>query len=575
MGHVYAEISHPRQQGGRGRGAAGGDLHGVVQPALGQPGVAEHGQDGRRGAEVGDALGSQRLPDPVRVDLAQADVPGGGRGDAPGEAPAAAVEHRQGPQVDAVRGQLVVEGHGQGLQVCAAMVVHHALGASGRPAGVVHAEQAVLVAHWYGERLGIRQQGLVLVGVPAGLDQPNHSGRAGNRRPCGVGAAGMVRLVEAGGYADEYESLLADAEPLAIPVSDEYGLLSVNYTSGTTGRPKGVMYHHRGAYLQALAMAFHNQLTANSVYLWTLPMFHCSGWCFTWGVTAAAARHVCLRKVDPDRIWQALRTEGVTHFSAAPTVLTMLGNSRLAGGGLDHTVEVTTGGAPPSPALLARMADLGVHMTHLYGLTETYGPVVISEWHREWDALEAAAQAQLKARQGVANVVGSPVRVLDQDAADVPADGVSLGEIALRGNNVMLGYYRDPDATAEATADGYFRTGDLGVVHPDGYVELTDRSKDVIISGGENIASIEVERAVETHPAVLEAAVVGRPDEKWGEVPVAYVTLHAGADADDAEIIAHVRSKIAHFKAPKQVIFGELPKTSTGKIQKHELRARR
>ena len=398
---------------------------------------------------------------------------------------------------------------------------------------------------------------------------------ADTARAAVAGAAGMVRLVEAGAYADEYESLLADAEPLAIPVSDEYGLLSVNYTSGTTGRPKGVMYHHRGAYLQALAMAFHNQLTADSVYLWTLPMFHCSGWCFTWGVTAAAARHVCLRKVDPDRIWQALRTEGVTHFSAAPTVLTMLGNSRLAEGGLDHTVEVTTGGAPPSPALLARMADLGVHMTHLYGLTETYGPVVISEWHREWDALEAAAQAQLKARQGVANVVGSPVRVLDQDAADVPADGVSLGEIVLRGNNVMLGYYRDPDATAEATADGYFRTGDLGVVHPDGYVELTDRSKDVIISGGENIASIEVERAVETHPAVLEAAVVGRPDEKWGEVPVAYVTLHAGADADDAEIIAHVRSKIAHFKAPKQVIFGELPKTSTGKIQKHELRARR
>src|SRR5450759_4733223 len=341
---------------------------------------------------------------------------------------------------------------------------------------------------------------------------------ADTARAAVAGAAGMVRLVEAGGYADEYESLLADAEPLAIPVSDEYGLLSVNYTSGTTGRPKGVMYHHRGAYLQALAMAFHNQLTADSVYLWTLPMFHCSGWCFTWGVTAAAARHVCLRKVDPDRIWQALRTEGVTHFSAAPTVLTMLGNSRLAGGGLDHTVEVTTGGAPPSPALLARMADLGVHMTHLYGLTETYGPVVISEWHREWDALEAAAQAQLKARQGVANVVGSPVRVLDQDAADVPADGVSLGEIALRGNNVMLGYYRDPDATAEATADGYFRTGDLGVVHPDGYVELTDRSKDVIISGG---------------------------------------------------------AKIAHFKAPKQVIFGELPKTSTGKIQKHELRTRR
>lgn len=403
------------------------------------------------------------------------------------------------------------------------------------------------------------------------------SALAATARAAAAEAEGEVRVIEAGGPADAYEELLAAAEPTAVPVRDEYGLLSVNYTSGTTGRPKGVMYHHRGAYLQALAMAFHNQLTADSVYLWTLPMFHCSGWCFTWGVTAAAGRHVCLRRVEPDRIWRALRDEGVTHFSAAPTILTMLGNSPLAQDGLDRTVEVTTGGAPPSPALLARMADLGVHMTHLYGLTETYGPAAISEWHREWDGLDPAEQAVRKARQGVCNVIGEAVRVLDGANADVPADGSSMGEIALRGNNVMLGYYRDPEATAAATADGYFRTGDLGVLHPDGYVELKDRSKDVIISGGENIASVEVERALESHPGVLEAAVIGIPDQKWGEVPIAYVTLRAGTaptEATAAYIVAHVRGQIAHYKAPKRILFTDLPKTSTGKIQKHELRGR-
>ena len=363
-------------------------------------------------------------------------------------------------------------------------------------------------------------------------------------------------------------------------MTDERGLLSINYTSGTTGQPKGVMYHHRGAYLQSLAMAFHNTLTPQSVYLWTLPMFHCSGWCFTWGVTAAAGRHLCLRKIDPPLIWRLLRTEGVTHFAAAPAVLSMLVNDPGAEEGpLEQRVKLMTGGAPPSPALLGRLAELNIDVTHLYGLTETYGPAMICEWHEAWDACSADEPAALKARQGVPNVIGEPARVLVEAGAtagwtDVPADGAALGEIALRGNNVMLGYYRDAEATDEVDADGWFRTGDIGVMHPDGYLELTDRQKDVIISGGENIASVEVERALETHPGVVEAAVVAMPDEKWGEVPVAFVTLRQGAEPSQEDLVAHVRSQLAGFKAPRRVIVSDLPKTSTGKLQKGELRQR-
>ncbi len=382
-----------------------------------------------------------------------------------------------------------------------------------------------------------------------------------------------ARLVVAGDEQDEYGALLGAAEPQPEDLADERDLLAINYTSGTTGSPKGVMYHHRGAFLQALAMAFHTRLTSDSRYLWTLPMFHCDGWCFPWAVTAAGGTHVCLRAVDPAEIWRLLRGEGVTHYSAAPTVLTMIANAPEADGDpLDHQVDVTTGGAPPSPTLLSRMAELRMRVTHLYGLTETFGPVAVNEWHSEWDALTGEEKAVLRARQGVGNVVAQPLRVIDLAGDDVPADGTTIGEIAARGNDVMLGYYRDEKATAAVDAGGWFRTGDLAVMHPDGYVEIRDRSKDIIISGGENIASVEVERAIDSHPDVVESAVVGRPDERWGEVPVAYVVLREGATADAAAIIAHVRERLASFKAPKDVVFGDLPKTSTGKIQKHVLR---
>jgi fatty-acyl-CoA synthase len=383
-----------------------------------------------------------------------------------------------------------------------------------------------------------------------------------------AGLAEPPRRIRAG---EEYEQLLADATPTAVYPADERALLSINYTSGTTGRPKGVMYHHRGAYLQALAMVGHTGLSPSAVHLWTLPMFHCNGWCFPWAVTAAAATHVCLPKVDPAEVWRLLRAEGVTHLEGAPTVLSMLAYAPDAAP-LERTVRVATGGAPPSPAILRRMGELGFDVTHLYGLTETFGPAMLCDWRPEWDELDGEAKARLKARQGVGNMIACTARVIADDGADVPADGVTIGQIALRGNNVMLGYFKDPDATRAAAPDGWFRTGDLGVVHADGYVELRDRSKDVIISGGENIASVEVEQAIMDHPAVLEAAVIAVPDERWGEVPAAYVTLQEGATAGAAEIIEFVRARLARFKAPKSVVFGELPKTSTGKIQKYVLR---
>ncbi|MCD2186113.1 acyl--CoA ligase family protein [Actinomycetospora soli] len=370
---------------------------------------------------------------------------------------------------------------------------------------------------------------------------------------------------------DEYEERLGRAAPSVVPVADERGLLAINYTSGTTGLPKGVMYHHRGAYLQALAMAFHLRLDPGSRYLWTLPMFHCDGWCFPWGVTAAGGTHVCLRAIDPDEIWRLLRDEGVTHFCAAPTVLTMIAGGETAAP-LEQRVTVATGGAPPSPTLLARMTGLGMDITHLYGLTETYGPAVVNDWHPEWNDLDDDERARLQARQGVGNVVAARLRVIAESGADVPADGETLGELVVRGNDVMLGYYRDVAATAAVDAAGWFRTGDLGVVHPDGYVEIRDRSKDVIISGGENIASVEVERVLDSHPAVIESAVVGVPDEQWGEIPVAYVTAREEVDPD--ELVEHVRTHLARYKAPKRIVFGELPKTSTGKIQKNVLRER-
>jgi fatty-acyl-CoA synthase len=386
-------------------------------------------------------------------------------------------------------------------------------------------------------------------------------------------AGTAIALVTGGPGATDYEQLVRDARPERIPVEDECGLLALNYTSGTTGDPKGVMYHHRGAYLQSLSQVIHTRLDASSVFLWTLPMFHCNGWCFTWAVTAAGATHHCLRKVEAATIWRLIRDEGITHFNAAPTVLSMVAwdeaaEARPSSGPL----RVGTGGAPPSPALLERMAALNIEVTHLYGLTETFGPAVVCEWRPEWNDLPLADQAKKKARQGVPNVIGAPLRVIDGSGADVPPDGLAIGEVALRGNNVMLGYYRDEEATQRAAPDGWFRTGDLGVRHPDGYVELRDRSKDIIISGGENIASIEVEQALASHPAVLEAAVVAVPDERWGEVPVAFITLHSGMSVDASELTGHVRQRLAHFKVPKHVHFTELPKTSTGKVQKYVLR---
>lgn len=393
----------------------------------------------------------------------------------------------------------------------------------------------------------------------------------------GALAKGQVRMVRAGGDAgsNEYEQLVDKAPPTRRSLSDERSLLAINYTSGTTGKPKGVMYHHRGAYLQALAMALQTRLDSTSVFLWTLPMFHCNGWCFPWAVTALGATHLCLRRAEPGAIWKHLRSSGVTHLNAAPTVLSMLAwDDNAASGGLPQRVRIGTGGAPPSPTLLARMEELGVEVTHLYGLTETYGPAVICDWKDEWTELPKDVQARLKARQGVGNVISQPVRIVGKDGNDVSADARTIGEVALRGNNLMLGYYRDPEATRRACPDGWFRTGDLGVMHPDGYVELKDRSKDVIISGGENIASVEVEQALAAHPAVLESAVIAAPDDKWGEVPIAYVALKPGAKVTVEDLDSHLHGLLAKFKIPKRIVFGELPKTATGKIQKFLLRER-
>jgi fatty-acyl-CoA synthase len=385
---------------------------------------------------------------------------------------------------------------------------------------------------------------------------------------------GIVHLGTEGteGTDEGYERQLADANPAPDPVEDERALLAINYTSGTTGRPKGVMYHHRGAWLQAQAMAYHTNLRPGSRYLWTLPMFHCNGWCFPWAVTAAGATHVCLRRVDTTEVWKHLRA-GITHLSGAPTVLTMIAEDPAAAdGALAEAVQVTTGGAPPSPALLRRMERLNFTVVHLYGLTETFGPIAINQWQPEWQALDDEQRAFQQARQGIPNISSGPMRVVDESGQAVEPDARSVGELQIRGNNVMLGYYADEAATADASVDGWFRTGDLAVVHPDGYVEITDRLKDIIVSGGENIASVEVERVLDSHPEVIESAVVGRPDERWGEVPVAFVDLRPGASTSAAALAGFARRHLAGYKVPRHIVFGALPKTSTGKIQKAELR---
>ncbi|MCW2982719.1 MAG: acyl-CoA synthetase [Conexibacter sp.] len=373
----------------------------------------------------------------------------------------------------------------------------------------------------------------------------------------------------------EYDERLAAAAPraLALP-ADEHALLSLNYTSGTTGRPKGVMTTHRGAYLHSLGVVAETRMTARSAYLWTLPMFHCNGWAYTWAVTAAGALHVCLPQVEPEAIWTAIDRDGVSHLCAAPTVVTMMLGSPAAAAA-SQPVQLFIGGAPPSPTLLERAAALNIDVTHLYGLTETYGPIAVCAWQPAWDAAPADEQARLRARQGVSTVVSERLRVVDDAMADVPADGTTMGEVVMRGNNVMAGYYRDPEATKHAFRGGWFHSGDVAVMHPDGHIELRDRLKDIVISGGENISTIEVEQALLTHPAVEEAAVIGMPDEHWGEVPVAFITVTAGAQPTPDELRDHVRERLARFKAPRHVhVVPELPKTATGKIQKFELRDR-
>ncbi len=377
---------------------------------------------------------------------------------------------------------------------------------------------------------------------------------------------------------DRYEAFIAAGDPdcAGDPPDDEWRAIAVNYTSGTTGGPKGVVFHHRGAYLNALGQVLVMGMNAETVYLWTLPMFHCDGWCYTWGVTAAAGTHVCLRRVDPALIFPMIVEHGVTHMCGAPIVLNMLIHAPAEQKRpFPRTVEVATGGAAPPSAVIAAMEEMGFHVTHLYGLTECYGPATVCAWHPEWDALPLDERAERTARQGVRYPTLEAMMVADPETlAPVPADGRTIGEIMLRGNTVMKGYLKSPEATAEAFRGGWFHTGDLAVVHPDGYVEVKDRSKDIIISGGENISSIEVESVLFRHPAVMEAAVVARPDEKWGETPCAFVTLKEGAQATAEEIIAFCRENMAHYKCPKTVVFGPLPKTSTGKIQKYELRER-
>jgi len=361
-------------------------------------------------------------------------------------------------------------------------------------------------------------------------------------------------------------------EPLPWSVTDELAPIAINYTSGTTGRPRGAVYTHRGAYLNCFGEIIHSRHDENSVYLWTLPMFHCNGWCTPWALTGIGGTHVCLREVRGDAIWEQLREHDVTHLNAAPTVVSTILNAAEAGP-LTRPVLITTAGAPPSPTTIAHMEKMGFRIVHVYGLTETYGPITFCQYQPQWADLPAEQRAVVQARQGVSMIQAETVRVVDADMADVPADATTMGEIVMRGNNVMSGYYLDPGATEEAFRGGWFHSGDLGVMHPDGYIELRDRSKDVVISGGENISTIEVEQALMSHPAVSEVAVIGVPDEKWGERPKAFVVLRPGNSATPQELIAHVRTKIASYKAPRDVaIVAELPMTSTGKIQKFVLR---
>ncbi len=376
-----------------------------------------------------------------------------------------------------------------------------------------------------------------------------------------------------------YEDLTMDEDddPLLarFRASSERSLIAIDYTSGTTGTPKGVMYSHRGAYLNAVADLVHSRLNDDSAYLWTLPMFHCNGWCFSWATTGAGSRNVIISRIDPEKIWELIQDRSITHLCAAPTVLvnlssvsdTLKNNLKLK-----RKLTIFTGGAPPAPKVIENIEALGAEVVHLYGLTETYGPNTLCLWKSEWDTQSREGRSSIKARQGVRHLNAGKTLVLDERMREVPHDGRTVGEVMMKGNTVMLGYYKDPKATREAFRGGVFHSGDLAVVHENGYIELVDRKKDLIISGGEKISSIEVESILFRNPKVLEAAVVAVPDSVWGEVPKAFVTLRDGATTNEKELSEYCRENLAHFKCPKHFEFGPLPKTSTGKVMKFLLR---
>jgi len=427
-----------------------------------------------------------------------------------------------------------------------------------------HAESKVVIVDR--EFSGVMKEALALAAVRPlviDYDDPNYPADAPYPKGERIGALDYETFVD-GGDTDFAWSM----------PDDEWDAISLNYTSGTTGNPKGVVYHHRGATLMAYTNTIHAGMSKHAVYLWTLPMFHCNGWCFPWTLAVQAGTHVCLRWVRPKAIYDAIADHGVTHLCGAPIVMSLLINAPASDKReFSQTVTFNTAAAPPPETVLAGMADAGFAVTHLYGLTETYGPAVVNEWHSDWDGLDKGQQAARKARQGVryASLEGLTVRN-PETMQLTPMDGETIGEVMFRGNIVMKGYLKNSKATDEAFAGGWFHSGDLGVMHPDGYIQLKDRSKDIIISGGENISSIEVEDALYKHPAVAACGVVALPDEKWGEVPVAYVELKPGLSASEEEIIGHCRALLARFKCPKAVIFAEIPRTSTGKIQKFRLR---
>jgi len=427
-----------------------------------------------------------------------------------------------------------------------------------------HAESRVVIVDR--EFSGVMKEALALAAVKPlviDYDDPEYADDAPYPKGERIGAADYEAFVASGDAAFAW----------AMP-DDEWDAIALNYTSGTTGNPKGVVYHHRGAALMAYANTVHAALTRGSVYLWTLPMFHCNGWCFPWTLALTAGTHVCLRWVRAKPMYDAIADHGVTHLCGAPVVMSALLNAPdKQKRDFSHTVIFNTAAAPPPETVLSAMAEAGFAVTHLYGLTETYGPAVVNEWKGEWNALDGGSQAARKARQGVRYAALEGLTVMDPATmTETPPDGETIGEVMFRGNIVMKGYLKNKAATDEAFAGGWFHSGDLGVMHPDGYIQLKDRSKDIIISGGENISSIEVEEALYKHPAIAACGVVAKADEKWGETPIAFVELKPGKSATAEEIIQHCRALLAHFKCPRIVVFSEIPKTSTGKIQKFRLR---